>query len=72
MDREESSAEQRLLAARVVRGVRRRAAFHEGVGALWSGGSRSGVDQPDEAEAARGAAIVEARAQGRGDPDWWG
>lgn len=82
MTRARPSAERLRLARRVSRDVARRAAFHEGGGALrgWRGGDgRSGAHGPldfpesdgSEAEAARMVGFVDARAEGRGDPDWW-
>jgi hypothetical protein len=75
-------AEQLAVAARMADAVTRRAALDEAVGILscWqrcgTGQARRNlVDLGDlvgrDAEVARMAAVVDARADGRADPDYW-
>lgn len=81
MTAEPSSTDRVASARRITEAVVRRAAVNEGVGVLqcWSGGDsrqarqelydRHGVGGP-EAEAVRVAAVVDADANGRADPEW--
>lgn len=77
MTRSRQSVERLRLARRVSRDVARRAAFHEGAGALrgWRSAAHGALDLDEsdgsEAEAARMVGFVDARAAGCDDPDWW-
>ncbi len=69
-------------AHRLVHAVTRRAALHEAIGVVqaWSGDHGDVLerlcdrrsDAEREAEVARVNALVDAAAEGRGDPDWSG
>jgi hypothetical protein len=75
-------AEQLVVAARLVGAVTRRAALDEAVGILscWQRCDTRQARQNlaelgnlvgQDAEVARMAAVVDARADGRADPDYW-